>query len=217
MARLRAAQRKLKSDARPYSENELLDSLTVLLCKNKFLSRDLICASEHTPSSQVYQIRFGNLTNAYRRVGFLSERNANREDLQRLRTTITDEIVKQLTARGCAVGAPRHRGSELCIDGRLNITVVLGRARKSGVSVGHNEWQFGHRSARESHILIVARIESATSSVRDYFVLPFLFLPPGAWVTVSGRNYVRLEPFRMSLLDPFFEACECTPLDQLSS
>jgi hypothetical protein len=37
----------------------------------------------------------------------------------------------------------------LLANGHLDLTVVLGRASKSGAAMGQNAWQFGYRSAHK--------------------------------------------------------------------
>ena len=212
MARFQAAQKLLAKNARLYTENELLDSLTAIWCRNKFLSRDIINDSTNAPSARTYQMRFGGLTNAYRRVGFLSARNANREYRLQLRTRVSRDIAQHISERGGAVEIHSKCKCELRINNQLNVTVVLGRASKSGAALDENQWQFGYRSRRKSDILVVARVDQGSSSVRDYFVLPFIFLPPGAWLTASGRNYSRLQRFHTNSLAPLYDLCARDPL-----
>jgi hypothetical protein len=43
--------------------------------------------------------------------------------------------------------------------------------------------------------------------IKDYFVLPFLFMPHGSWVTVSGFGTSRLDGFRSDTLMPLYRLC----------
>jgi hypothetical protein len=95
----------------------------------------------------------------------------------------------------------------------LRVTVVVGRSTSAR---GHNNWRFGYRSKAKPDILIVARIGDGCAHVQDYFILPFIFLPRGSWLTVSGVNYLRLERFRLGTLEPFYDLCARTQLDAKS-
>lgn len=209
MARLLAAQKRLVYDPYKHSDGELLAILCVIWCKHGFLSRQLIASHPHAPSDNTYKVRFGSLANAYRWIGFSTLRNLNREHRRNLRTRITQSIVQEFAHRGCDVQIHPKCKSEFRVNGCLDITVVLGRASRSGTLLGQNNWQFGYRSVRKPHILIVARTDNESSEVRDYFLLPFVFLPPGTWVTASGRNYVRLDRFRLTSIKAL--ADRCTP------
>jgi len=207
MERLQAAQRRLQRDRRKHTEWEMLATLCAIWCKEKFLSRKLIAASAFAPSDNTYKARFGSLANAFRLIRFSTPRSAARELRQDLRRSVTEAIIQQFLARGCSAEQRTRCKCEFRINGHLDLTVVLGRASKSGAAMGQNDWQFGYRSAHKPHILIVARTDRGASTVRDYFVLPFAFLPPGTWVTVSGRNYARLERFQLTSIAPLVERC----------
>jgi DNA invertase Pin-like site-specific DNA recombinase len=211
--RFEKAQRQLKENAGHYSDNEMLDFLTAIWCRDKHLSRDLVDASENAPSTNTYRKHFGTLMNAFCRVGFTSALSANREHLRNLRKTLCRDIAAHIPQLGGTVTLPPGINGQLRVNGELNVTVVLGRTTPGNAFRKQNQWRFGYRSQRKPDILIVARVELGGSSVRDYYVLPFLFLPTGSWLTVSGINYLRLEPFRSVSLAPFYELCARKTLD----
>ena len=212
MERFLAAQKRLVYERQKYTDFELLAALCAIWCKEKSLTRDIISASPFYPSGKTYQARFGSLTNAYRKIGFSNPRNANLLFRRNLRMSLTDTIIKQLVAGNSDVQRHPRCKCEFRINGYLDVAVVLGRASKSNAALDQNNWQFGYRSTRKPHILIVGRVDIETSAVRDYFLLPFAFLPPGTWVTASGRNYARLERFRFQSLEPFVMLCSQRPL-----
>ena len=214
--RFAKAQLQLKENADHYTDNEMLDFMTAIWCREKHLSRDIIDASPNAPSTNTYKQHFGSLTNAFRLVGFTSARIANRENLRNLRTAICKDIVSRISRFGGTVEMPPGCNCQLRVNDELNVTVVLGRTSPSNASRKQNQWRFGYRSRRKPDILLVARVDQGSSSVRDYFVLPFAFLPAGSWLTVSGTNYQRLESFRSSSLAPFYALCARRPLGPLS-
>ena len=126
----------------------------------------------------------------------MSARNSSRENLMNIRKAVCRTIASRVPQLGGTVGVPPGWSCHLRVNGALSVSVVVGRASPASIARGQNQWRFGYRSQRKPDILIVARIDAGSTDVRDYFVLPFLFLPADAWLTVSGRNYRRLEGFR---------------------
>jgi DNA invertase Pin-like site-specific DNA recombinase len=204
--RFRQAQKQLKENARVSTDNDMLDVLSALWCSKQHLSRKVIDASAHAPSSRAYIARFGGLTHAYHRVGY-----GRRDDIRKnaaLRKTIMRDIVTQVSRLGGTVKA-MPRNCQLLINGELTINVLISRP----VTRGPGRWRFGHLSRKKPDILLVARVDKWSDSIMDYFVLPFLFLPHRSWVTVSGFGTSRLDGFRSDTLMPFYCLCARRPLD----
>ena len=214
--RYQEAQRRLEAIRYRYTKNDMLDFLSVIWCKNGFLSRDIIDASPIAPSTNVYKNRFGSLTKAFRLVGFTTRRLANRENLHQIRNSICDMISAEIGRRGGTARRPTGHNCMLLINEELAVLVVIGRASLSAVAYNQNQWRFGYRCQKKPDLLVVARVDHESSSVRDYYLLPFIFFPHGSWITVSGINYQRLEAFRSMSLDPFFDLCARKTLDACS-
>ena len=210
--RFQAAQRQLVANRRHFIDSEMLAFLTAILCRRGYLSRKLVDESDIAPSSNAYKEHFGSLSNAFRRVGFTTHRMRDRERGQNLRHAICDGIAARVPEVGGCVRM-LSRSCQMRINEEFTVAVVLGRAAPCQVSRGQNQWRFGYRSQAKPDILIVARIDPGSSCARDYFVLPFSFLPGGSWLTVSGINYLRLEGFRSISLTPFYELCARKPLE----
>ena len=206
--RFDAAQLQLKENADFYTDNELLDYLTATWCRAGALSRDIIDGTRKGPRGNTYRKHFGNIGDAYRRVGYRRPIINNRFNNLKLRQEICRYIVSGVTA--CGGSVVQLRGCQLRINNELNATVIAGRSAPSSNS--DNRWRFSYRSQRKPDILIVARIEAVDVCVNDYFFLPFLYLPHGTWITVSGISYHRLERYRSPTLDPFIELCARKPL-----
>jgi hypothetical protein len=200
--RFEAAQAQLKENASFYTDNELLDHLTATWCRAGTLNRNVIGA-RNTPAGNTYRKHFGSLGDAYRLIGYRRPISANRTNNLKLRKEICRDIVSRVTTCGGTV--VQLRGCQLRINDELNATIIAGRSSPSSGS--SNRWRFSYRSQRKPDILVVARMEPVEHRVKDYFLLPFLFLPHGTWITVSGINYERLGRFHSLTLDPFFELC----------
>jgi len=214
--RFEKAQQQLVENATQYTDNDMLDHLTATWCQEKYLTRDLIDAARNGPSDNTYKKHFGNLLNAYRRVGFTTAFTATRTTLRAIRKAVCVDLVSGIRRAGGTVDVPPGWSCQLLVNGELKVSIVVGRTSLSHVASNQNQWRFGYRSLRKPDILIVARIDQGSSEVRDYFVLPFVFLPAGSWLTVSGINYERLERFRSPSLDPFYALCARRSLGQLS-
>jgi hypothetical protein len=198
--RFQEAQRQLKENARISTDNEMLDVLSALWCSKRSLSRNVIDASAHAASSRAYIERFGGLTHAYRRVGY-----ARRDDIRKnavTRKAIMKGVAEHVARMGGSVKA-LPRNCQLLINGELTVNVLVSRP----VPRGPGRWRFGHLSRQKPDILLVVRVDKRSDSIKDYFVLPFLFMPHGSWVTVSGFGTSRLDGFRSDTLMPFYRLC----------
>ncbi|MHB8267450.1 recombinase family protein [Bradyrhizobium sp.] len=198
--RFQQAQRQLKENARISTDNEMLDVLSALWCSTRCLSRNVIDASAHAPSSRAYIERFGGLTHAYHRVGY-----GRRDDIRKnaaMRKSIMKDVAEQVARQGGSAKA-LPRNCQLLINGELTVNVLVSRP----VPKGPGRWRFGHLSRQKPDILLVARVDKWSDSIKDYFVLPFLFMPHGSWVTVSGFGSSRLDRFRSDTLVPFYRLC----------
>jgi DNA invertase Pin-like site-specific DNA recombinase len=208
----RQAQRRMETIAYRYTDNYMLDCLSATWCKTGRLSRDVIDASEVIPSCNCFKKRFGSLTRAFRLVGFTTDRLANKHALKEVRHRLCELITTKITRRGGTVKALTGYTCQLLINEELNVLIVVGRAAPSSVARGQNSWRFGYRCRKKPDLLIVARLEQGCYLIRDFYVLPFIFFPHGSWLTVSGINYQRLEPFRADSLEPLFDLCARTRL-----
>jgi DNA invertase Pin-like site-specific DNA recombinase len=198
--RFEQAQRQLKENARISTDNEMLDVLSALWCSKRSLSRNVIDASAQAPSSRAYIERFGGLTHAYHRVGY-----GRRDDIRKngaTRKAIMKDVVAYVARLGGTVKA-MPRNCQLLINGELTVNVLVSRP----VPRGPGRWRFGHLSRQKPDILLVARVDKRSDSIKDYFVLPFLFMPHGSWVTISGFGTTRLDGFRSDTLTPFYRLC----------
>lgn len=213
----RAAQCQLKENSRSLTDNDLLDFLSAIRCREGHLSATIIKASKVAPSDNTFKQHFGSLTNAFHRVGYTNSVVEARQASVELRRSICADILMNVTWLGRSARFISKRQCQLSINEEITATVVLGRTAPVNQSAGYNQWRFGYRSQHKPDFLVVARVDPGALHVRDYFVLPFLFLPPGSWVTVSGKNYLRLEQFRISTLEPFYEICARVQLEMAHS
>jgi hypothetical protein len=113
----------------------------------------------------------------------------------------SEAIAVEVTEAGGVVS--KLPGScQLLVNNEVVVTVVVGRSPR--YERPQNQWRFGYRSRRRPDVLVVARVDPA-GRVVDYYILPYLFLARGTWITVSGKNYERLDSFRTETLAPLTE------------
>lgn len=189
------------------TKNEMLDQLTSLWCKSGHLSAYIIDQSRYSLNSRCYTVRFGSLSKAFSLIGFRNRENIGTN--ADLRKKIASELKTEIVKRGGSVEA-RPWNYQLVVNGEIGVHIKIGRLRKAGLRL----WQFGYVCPTKPDILIGARI-SRSGDIVDYFILPFLFLPHGAWVTTSERSAERLEKFRSLTLEPFYSLCARRPLGEV--
>jgi DNA invertase Pin-like site-specific DNA recombinase len=204
------AKRQQMENAGSYGDNEMLDYLSAIWCREKHLSREIIDASV-APSTNCYRAHFGSLSNAYARIGFITARNAGFDATFRIRKDLCRTIAQQVRIMGGTAGEQAGRGCQIWINKTFWVSVVVGRASPASVSRNHNQWRLGYRTRRKPDVLVVARVDAGQHAPRDFYILPYLFQPDGSWLTVSGRNYRRLESYRADSLQPLYRLCALSP------
>lgn len=200
------ARKRLDDIARPTTRNDMLDLLTALWCQHGNLNSLLVDRSLHTPCSAAYANHFGSIAKAFRLIGFRNKENIGRN--ADLRKAIIGDIVEQISKRGGDV-RPSSWNKQLIINGELKVNIFVSRLKTAGPKI----WQFGYVSQSKPDILIGARIAERGGPIVDYFILPFLLLPHGSWVTTSTSSGARLERFCCTTLTPFYDLCARARLD----
>jgi DNA invertase Pin-like site-specific DNA recombinase len=213
--RFAKAQQRLKE--RWYTDNELLDFLTALWCREKRLSREVIDDSPGTPGSSTYRVHFGTVMNAYRRVGYSNPLIADRRKLRQLRKTIIHEISAQIVRLGGTVEVHSGPSAQLRVNDEFNLTVLLGRTSPSSAVSKQNEWRFFYQCARKPDFLLVVRVDNDGLSPLDYYLLPSIFLPAGRQLTASGINYRHIDDFRIQSLEPLYKLSARVPVRSLAA
>lgn len=182
-----------------YSDGDLLNALTAVWCSAGRLTNLIVERSRYCPSTNTYKSRFQSLARAFARIGYPPPKRTGFN--LNLRKSICEAIAVEVTEAGGVVS--KLPGScQLLVNNEVVVTVVAGRSPR--YERPQNQWRFGYRSRRRPDVLVVARVDPA-GRVVDYYILPYLFLARGAWITVSGKNYERLDSFRTETLAPLTE------------
>ena len=201
--RFKKASERLEQLARPLTKNWMLDCLTALWCQRAHLNSEIISESKIAPCGHTYEAYFGSLSKAYHLIGF-----RNRESLgynADLRKQIISEMKAEVIRRGGTVEVfPWNK--HVIVNGELRVSILVSRLKNTGPRI----WQFGYRSETKPDIVVGARIMKRGGPIEDYFILPFMLLPHGAWITTSESSGARLDRFRTNNLEPLYQLCART-------
>jgi hypothetical protein len=105
------AQRELK--VKKLTDDELLDGLRALWKRERHITTDLINADRQIPTAQAYLRRFGSLRAAYKRIGYVQERDLSFGDIrERIQPWLRSVV-------SCVREALEDDGSAVTQDGRL--------------------------------------------------------------------------------------------------
>lgn len=196
--RFEQAKQRMEAISRPLTKNDRLDMLTALWCQRGHLSGKIVDRARIAPSGHSYAHHFGSLARAFRMIGF-----KNRENLSHnadIRKMVVDEVEEGIVRLGGTFElSPMNK--QFVINSEIRIAICVSRMRSSGPRI----WQFGYRAETKPDIVLGARVLKRGGPIEDYFVLPFMFLPHGSWITTSESSQARLERFRTTTLKPFYE------------
>lgn len=195
------AQLRLKDNARAYTGNELLDSLSALWCREGKLSAAIIDSSQDMPRVNTYKVHFGGLASAYQKVGYRAQFSQGRSSMARM--MIVADIVFRLRESGATVEQMSGR-SEMIINDELRVAVVTCCAQPG---CGKNQWPIGRPTCAKPDILVVARVHDERSLIEEYILVPMLFLMNSSWLTISNARLRRLKTLRSATIDPLIELC----------
>jgi hypothetical protein len=203
-----AAQRQLRLNLQPHTDNYLLDCLSAIWCKAGDLSREIL-DHEIGPCAHTYADRFGGLAKAYARVGFrkrfIRSVQPNREICDR----VCEEIYTNLWSHNAVV--KKLGDFRLLVNNEIVVQIACGRT--SPATGADNKWRCTSMgSHRRKEIFVIARVEEHGAKPFDYFLVPYLYFPRGTKLQVSGWRYNHLRRFESANLAPLYEMCARVPL-----
>lgn len=202
----REAQRQLIENARPYSEQEMLDSLTAIWCNNGRINASVVANDRHSPCVNTYKEHFGGLVPAYRKIGYFGR--FQRGKAPQFRKSIVAHIAEEIAKRGGVVSHDRDC-SQVCVNEELEIAVVAGCADPA---CGKNQWQIRRRALAKPDILVVVRVDDWTSEISGYIIVPLLVLPNEIWLSITKARFERMRVYRSNTLEPLFSLCKRTAM-----
>src|ERR1035438_2078779 len=126
----------------PSNDEELLEYLRQFLSKHGKLTERLISSAWDMPCAQMYNQRFGGLTEAYKRIGYKPVRNLAHVERDRgltaIRRAFIANVVDELVGLGATVRQDA-RTKLLLVNGHLRMRLIISPCRT----------QIGRASCRE--------------------------------------------------------------------
>lgn len=174
------------------SDQELLDKLRQFLKENGSLTARLITAAWDMPCTQVYESRFGGLSEAYKLIGYKPDRNltyvAKEKQFLPLRRAFTAQVVSEFQRLGAS--AKQNWKSKLVIvNNRLRFRVSVARCVTHKTTLS---WKLYLKYPEQIDGNIVARVAPGNKEILDYFYIPWKEKSAGQ-ITVREKNFGELE------------------------
>jgi DNA invertase Pin-like site-specific DNA recombinase len=178
------AQKRLSDLAccRRVSDKELLDQLKALKRKKGRLTCSIINDAKTTPSVSVYAIRFGSLTNAYKRIGYAPGRRyqfiATGAQIDDLICSTARHIIADVESRDGSASF-LHELYLLTINSNITVVIAVAWAVADGAVAGkrRRRWQVRKIKYRRSDLVLVVRMNPTNTAIQDYFLAPTAHLP----------------------------------------
>ncbi|WP_269082623.1 recombinase family protein [Sphingomonas sp. Leaf343] len=210
-----AAQVILAERARRYSDDELLDMLRSLLVSRGALSGLIIDEVDDMPSTAAYRGRFGSLLRAYRLIGYEPARDYRYVETNRqLRLMHPDVVADTITGI-------EKIGSHVSVDGctdlltvNQEITMAIVIARCQLTPAGTPRWRIRLDAGLQPDITVVVRLGADNSTIRDYYLLPWMDVGPRGRIGLAEDNSIDLDAYRTEDLSPLYHLLRRHPIDR---
>jgi DNA invertase Pin-like site-specific DNA recombinase len=171
----------------------MLDRLRTLLGKRGKLTADLIDAEPGMQRAQTYRARFGSLIEAYRRIGWASERRFRFLGLAAVRSRWQRQLEECITQELNELGATssKHEKQPLWnVDGLSIYAVVVAQGKNQR---RRDVWEFHGGRTPVSEVLVIARLDKGATRILDYFVFSGGYTTP---IRILAENPAAIELHR---------------------
>ncbi len=208
-----AAQRIIQDRSRRFSDQELLDRLSMLFAEKGWLSGLVIDEVEDMPSSSTFRQRFGSLVRAYQLVGYCPSRDYRYIETNRaLRTLHPDVVIKVVADIEGAGGSVRRNpiNDLLRVNEEFSASVVIVRCQTT--LTGSFRWKVRLDTGLRPDITIAVRMTADNIGIRDYYLLPWLDVGAAPNLRLAPDNGVLLDAYRFDTLDAFIDLTYRTSL-----
>jgi len=208
-----AAQRIIQDRSRRFSDQDLLDRLSILLTEKGWLSGLVIDEVDDMPSSSTFRHRFGSLVRAYHLVGYSPSRDYRYIETNRVLRALHPDVVAQVVVDIESAGGIVCRDpltDLLSINAEFSASVVIVRCQTT--PAGSLRWKVRLDIGLRPDITIAVRMAADNSAVYDYYLLPWLDVGAAANLRLAPENGILLDAFRFDTLDAFVDLTRRTPL-----
>ena len=165
------AQKQFEDQTIHKSDADLLVSLRRLLEERGKISERLLNDSPHLPSIRPFALRFGSLSEASAKIGYVGPKLAATRS-KRVARALRDEIIAQVVAtdpnRITVIQSDGHFRPRLRVSGRL-ISVFLCRHKRIGEV---HRWILNRPSRERNRTALLIFLNPGNSTVRNLFVVP---------------------------------------------
>ena len=167
------AQRILQARTINKSDEEVLESLRLLLASEGRLSLSIIKNSAEAPSPSTYRHRFGSLRRAYELIGYGRPDQFGPIDLRRKTQALREELVLQIAAMfpdhvSVVLRGGRWRSQLRLANGSL-VSVLVARSVQPWKTVRWKVYAIPHECG---HLTLLARLREDNCSFLDFHILP---------------------------------------------
>ena len=155
------------------TDQELLDGLRKFLKKHGRLTARLINGAWEMPCPQVYESRFGGLTEAYKLIGYKPNMNlsfvASYKELWPLRRAFTAQVIAEFQRLGASANED-WRSKLIIVNHRLRFRVTVARCQTHKTTLS---WKLDLKYPEKIEGNIVARLAPGNKEILDYFYIPW--------------------------------------------
>jgi DNA invertase Pin-like site-specific DNA recombinase len=197
-----AAKKVIEERRVDLPEEEMLARLRRTLMKEGRLSPAIINKTIGLPCHHVYIAHFGSIRNAYRLIGYTSQRNCDYIDTRQVWADRLAELASQVTAKIEKIGGrivPGDSTKGLHVNGTVNIFFRVARWIPGEQEHYSPRWVI-QRGRLPDGWIVAVRLGDRNKSILDYLLLP---------TTGTDRNTIRFsEKDRARLRIDLFETSD---------
>jgi DNA invertase Pin-like site-specific DNA recombinase len=169
-----ASAQRLSKDGWTFSNNELLDYLTMAWCVNGYLSAPRINPSRFTPTAVTYRERFGSLFAAYKLIGYKAVHVYRYSRCGPGIRMLHRNLICKLTEDDGKVGRSITYSEDdqvLILNESVSVAVVIlpYLPRNNTVKPG---WKLYLDRLEPCDVVLLARMNKANTKLLDYHVVP---------------------------------------------
>ncbi len=166
------AQKRFADRAIHKTDDQLLLALRRLLEERGSLSEKIFNEARHLPSVEPYRRRFGSLSEAFEKIGYIGPRLASTR-ARRTGRVLRDQVIRQIVSidpSEIAVVQPNgHFRASLRVGG---LPVAVHVCRCFSGKFGAPEWALNAVPREQSWVALVVRLEPGNEGIMDIFVVP---------------------------------------------
>jgi DNA invertase Pin-like site-specific DNA recombinase len=211
------AQSLLRKNQRRWSDEQLLESLNVLLAKHGKISEKLIARDPATLSVGTYYRHFGGFRRLYQLIGYEGQKGAFLKSEQRKQTLLVrDDLVKRLKnvfpGKLTFFNNPQDMRTVIRLDSGVRIAVRICR-RKKTLSKARWRLYWGRKPVDQEDAFLICLLNRTSTACARYYLIRGLILP-GHECSLSVNDTLFAAGFRLNSLAQFYDAANCFLRDQ---